>query len=79
MVAGLDIAETKALLGIWEDDDVQNQLNGIVRKKAIYQPWLSLHGYSRTWCRAKLPVAQCHEHRHENEIHLFSPCHMIFT
>ena len=30
--------------------------------------------------RAKLPVPQCHEHRHDNEIYVsFSPCHMTVT
>ena len=69
-------------LGIWGDANVQNQLNGIVRNKAIYQKVATAMaelGYSCTWRRAKLPVAQRHEHRHENEIHLFSPCHMTVT
>ena len=37
MAASWDFVETKALLGIWGDADVQNQLNEIVRNKAIYQ------------------------------------------
>ena len=35
MAAGWHFAEMKALLGIWGDADVQNQLDGIVRNKAI--------------------------------------------
>ena len=76
MAAGcrLGLAETKALLRTGGDADVQNQLEGIVRNKAIYQKVVTAMaelGYSRTWRRAKLPVVQLHEHRHENEIHLF--------
>ena len=74
MAASWDFAETKALLGIWGDADVQTQLYGIVRNKAIYQKVATAMaelGYSRTRCHAKLPVAQFHEQRHENEIHLF--------
>ena len=74
MAAGWDLAETKALLGIWGDADIQNQLDGIVRNKAIYQKVATAMaelGYSCMWHRAKLPVAQRHEHRHENVIHLF--------
>ena len=36
MAAGWDFAETKALLGIWGDADVQIQHDRIVRNKAIY-------------------------------------------
>ena len=76
MAAGWGFAETKALLGGWGDADVQNQLDGIVRNKAIYQKVhvataMAELGYSCTWRRAKLPVAQRHKHGHENEIHLF--------
>ena len=82
MAAGWDFVETKALLGIWEDADIQNQIDGIVRNKAIYQKVATAMaevGYCRTWHCAKLPVAQRYEHRHKNEIHLFTPCHMIVT
>ena len=59
---------------VFGDTDVQNQLAGIVRNKAIYQKVATAMvelSYSRTWHRAKLPVAKHHEHRHENEIHIF--------
>ena len=78
MSAGWDLAETKALLGIWGDADIQNQLNGIVRNKAIYQQVATAMaelGYSRTWRHAKLPVAQ----RHEHKIHIFSLCHIMIV
>ena len=70
------------VVGIWEDADVQSQIDRIVMNKAIYQKVATAMaelGYSCMWRCAKLPVAQCHEHRHENEIHLFSPCHMTVT
>ena len=38
--------------GIWGDADVQSQLDGIVRNKAIYQKVataMTQLGYSRTW------------------------------
>ena len=53
-VCSCDLAETKALLGILEgrgDADVQNQLDGIIRNKAIYQKVanaMAERGYSRT-------------------------------
>ena len=64
----------EGFVGYSGDADVQNQLNRIVRNKVIYQKVATAMaelGYSRTWRRAKLPVVQRHEHRHENEIHLF--------
>ena len=70
--------------------DLQNQLDGIVRNKAIYLkvatalgPFSTLDPFSAALPhqalfpqpafskrRAKLPVAQCQEHRHENEINV---------
>ena len=90
MAAGWDFAETNALLGIWGDANIQDQLNGIVRNKAIYRkvatvlgPFSTLDPFSAasstsntlsstcfSKCHAKLPVAQCHEYRHENEIYV---------
>ena len=37
MFAGWDFAETKAFWVYWGDADVQNQLDEIIRNKAIYQ------------------------------------------
>ena len=59
MAAGWDYAETKDLLGVWGDADVQSQLDGIVRNKAIYQKVAAAMaelGYNRTWqqCRVKV-------------------------
>ena len=53
-IRSCDLAETKTLLGILEgrgDTDVQNQLDGIIRNKAIYLKVanaMAKHGYSRT-------------------------------
>ena len=51
--------ETKALLGIWGDANVQRQLDGIVRNKSIYQKiasgMVSL-GYDRTWQQCKTKI-----------------------
>ena len=80
MAASRDFA--KALLGIWGDADIQNQLDGIVKNKAIYQKVaiaMAELGYSRTWHRANSPVEQRPKHSHETEIHLFSPCYIIVT
>ena len=35
MAAGWDIAEMKALLGIWGDADIQNQFDEIVKNKGL--------------------------------------------
>ena len=69
----------------WDFADLQNQLNGIVRNKAIYLmvatvlgPFFRLDPFSAASSTssalssacAKLPVAQCHEHRRDNEFYL---------
>ena len=70
MAAGWDFAETKALLGIWEDADVQNQIHGIVRNQKVATAMAEL-GYSRMWRCAKLPVAQRYEHIHISYFYIF--------
>ena len=77
------VSGTQLMAAGWDFAYLQNQLDGIVRNKAIYlkvaiqipsllplphqalspQPTFSKR-------RAKLPIAHCHEHRHENEIYV---------
>ena len=59
MAAGWFVDETRALLGIWGDADVQSKLDGVARNRTVYQKIstaLSDLGYERTWqqCRTKI-------------------------
>ena len=59
MVAGWTSEDTKALIGIWGEEEVQNALDGVVRNKTIYQKVASAMaglGYVKTWqqCRTKV-------------------------
>ena len=85
------VSEMQVMAACLDYADLQNQLDGIIRNKAIYLkvatalgPFSTLNTFSAasstsnalspepafSKCRAKLPVAQCHEHRHENEIYV---------
>lgn len=51
--------ETKALIGIWGEAEVQNALDGVVRNKTIYQKVagvMNMLNYAKTWqqCRTKV-------------------------
>ena len=95
------VSGTQEMAAGWDFVDLQNQLDEIVRNKAIYlKVATTLSSFSTKLIpsllplphqalspqpaflkrHANLPVAQCHEHRHENEIYVsFSPCHMTVT
>ena len=82
------VSGTQAMAAGWAFAVLQNQLDRIVRNKAIYlkvatalglfstlDPFSAASSTSSALSSAcffeasrKLPVAQCHEHRHENEI-----------
>ena len=85
------VSGTQVMAAGWNFADLQNQLDGIVRNKAInlkvatvMGPFSTLDTFSAAFFhikrsllsllfskrRAKLPVAQCHKHRHENEIYV---------
>ena len=51
--------ETRVLLGIWGDANVQRELDGIVRNKTIYQKIateMETRGYNRTWQQCKTKI-----------------------
>lgn len=59
MAAGWTSNETKALIGIWGEEEIQNALDGVVRNKTIYQKVavaMGELGYIKTWqqCRTKI-------------------------
>ena len=59
MAGGWTGEATKALLAIWGDASVQNQLDGVVRNKTIYlkvAKKLNEKGFCHTWeqCRTKV-------------------------
>ena len=59
MAAGWSVDETRALLGIWGDADVQSKLDGVVRNRTVYQKISTALfdlGYEQTWqqCRTKI-------------------------
>ena len=59
MAAGWSTEETKALLGVWGDADIQTQLDGVARNRSIYQQIataLADLGYERTWQQCKTKI-----------------------
>ena len=51
--------ETRALVGVWGAEDVQSQLDGVARNKAIFEKIassLANHGYNRTWQQCKTKI-----------------------
>ena len=53
------VQESRSLLRIWGDADVQSKLDGVVRNRTIYKQIareLEALGYERTWqqCRMKI-------------------------
>ena len=60
MAAGWSSEETRALVGIWGDEEVQRALDGVVRNnKTIYQKVsaaMARLNYDKTWeqCRTKI-------------------------
>ena len=56
---GWSVEETRALLGVWGDANVQSQLDGVVSNKIIYEKIVAaLHelGYERTWQQCKTKI-----------------------
>ena len=55
--AGWSAEETKALISLWGQANVQSQLDGVTRNRSIYEKIArDLEGYDRTWqqCRTKI-------------------------
>ena len=52
MVAGWSAQETRVLVSIWGEADVQSQLDGVVRNKVLYEKIyreMEISGFTRTW------------------------------
>ena len=59
MAAGWSAQETRVLVSIWGEADVQSQLDGVVRNKVVYEKIsreMEKLGFIRTWqqCRTKI-------------------------
>ena len=59
MAAGWTADETRALVGIWGQENIQNELDGVARNRTIYEKIakeLREIGYEKTWqqCRTKI-------------------------
>ena len=59
MAAGWTSDETKALIAIWGEEEIQNALDGVVKNKTTYQKVarsINELGYDKTWeqCRTKV-------------------------
>ena len=59
MAAGWTTEITRALIAVWGQANVQNQLDGVVRNRTIYEKIsreLAQLGYDRSWeqCRTKI-------------------------
>ena len=56
MAAGWSAEETKALIDIWGEAEIQNALDGVVRNKTVYQKVASAMNalnYNKTWQNAE--------------------------
>ena len=52
MAAGWNAEMTKALIAIWSQENVQSQLDNVVRNRYVYEnvaKQLAEAGYERTW------------------------------
>ena len=59
MAAGWSVEETRALVGVWGQANVQNELDGVTRNRVVYEriaKEMEELGYERTWqqCRTKI-------------------------
>ena len=59
MASGWSADETRALIGVWGEADIQRQLDGVARNRPIYEnisAQLCEMGYEKTWeqCRTKI-------------------------
>ena len=59
MAGSWSVEETKALIAIWGQENVQRQLDGVHRNREVYQRIameLEDEGYAKTWqqCRTKI-------------------------
>ena len=59
MASGWTSDETRALLGVWGESDVQSKLDGVSRNRTIFEKIASSlgeMGYFKTWeqCRTKV-------------------------
>ena len=69
MAAGWTDAETKALIAVWGEADVQGQLDSVKRNKDIYQriaAELSEQGWSKSWKQRYRKVRICDSLGHSN-------------
>ena len=59
MAAGWTFGATKALVSVWGQESVQNELDGVARNRTIYERIsreLMAKGFEKTWqqCRTKV-------------------------
>ena len=62
MAAGWTADETKGLIGIWGEEEVQNALDGVVRNKTIYQKIAAARarlGNAKSWQQCRTKVRNC--------------------
>ena len=61
MAAGWTNSEMHALIGVWSEAEIQSQLDGVSRNRAIYEgisTKLRDLGYQKMWtqCRSKIKI-----------------------
>ena len=59
MASGWNTEETKAIVGVWGEANVQKQLDGVARNRVVYEgiaAEMEKLGYKRSWeqCRTKI-------------------------
>ena len=59
MAAGWSAEETRALVGVWGQENVQSELDGVTRNRTVFEriaKEMRELGFERTWqqCRTKI-------------------------
>ena len=81
MAAGWSVEETRALVGVWGQAKVQEQLNGVMRNRAIFKMIareMGELGYERSWqqCRTKVKnLTQKYRKVILSSIEVYLPCY----
>ena len=81
MAAGWSVEETRALVGVWGQANVQEQLDGVMRNRAIFEMIareMGELGYERSWqqCRTKVKnLTQKYRKVILSSIEVYLPCY----
>ena len=81
MAAGWSVEETRALVGVWGQANIQEQLDGVMRNRTIFEMIareMGELGYERSWqqCRTKVKnLTQKYRKVILSSIEVYLPCY----